>query len=39
MEMRVMQTARAGRDAAVRLDFGGAARTAESRMGAGARGD
>ena len=39
MEMRVMQTARAGRDAAVRVDSGGAAWGAESGVGAGARVD
>jgi len=36
MEMRVMQTARAGRDAPVRLDSGGAARATESGVGSGA---
>ena len=36
MEMRVMQTARAGRDAPVRVDSRGAARAAESGVGAGA---
>jgi len=39
MEMRVMQTARAGRNAAVRVDPRGAARAAESDMGAGTRVD
>ena len=39
MEMRVMQTARAGGDSAVRMDSGGAARAAESGVGAGACGD
>jgi hypothetical protein len=34
MEMRVMPTARAGRDATVRMDSGGAARAAESGVGA-----
>ena len=36
MEMRVMQTARAGGDTALRVDSGRAARAAESRMGTGA---
>jgi hypothetical protein len=35
MEMRVMQTARAGRDAPVWVDFRRTARAAESGMGAG----
>ena len=36
MEMRVMQTARAGGDASLRVDSQGAARPAESGVGAGA---
>ena len=36
MEMRVMQTARAGRNAAVRVDSGRTTRAAQSSVGAGA---